>query len=213
VVTEQERAVFNEHMARWQAHLDRYRASGDPRLIFDPDALAGVKELPGYATGSASWGDAQHLCAWFHWLRYEALGDGRGGADREAAVLLFRDQYRVRPLDLPKPLRQQLDAEFQRLFESVMAQVTQETRRRRANRRRLQELLGPLEMICNFTAYGDSQYLDRVDARAQVAELARSDMAPSYKEEALKARTEKGRRPPPASPPWRPFDWGTYFGN
>jgi hypothetical protein len=209
---ESEHAVFNEHMSRWQAHLDRYQATGDPNLVLDQGALTEVRQLPGYATGSASWNDAQHVCAWFHWLRSEALDNGRGKADRRAAEQIFRDQYRTRPPDLPKPIRQQLDTEFQQLFADVMAQVFKETRRRHPKRRRLQELVGPLEMICNSTARGDPQYLDRLDARADVAELAGSEMAQSYKQDAMTARGEKSRQPPPANPPWRPFDWHIYFG-
>jgi hypothetical protein len=119
VANDQEHAVFQEKMARGQAHLDRYQSTGNQQLLFDPRALAEVRELPGYATGSATWGDAQHVVAWFHWLRYEALGDSRSPAERQAAEQLFRDQYRVRPPDLPAPVRQQLDSEFQRLFASV----------------------------------------------------------------------------------------------
>jgi hypothetical protein len=87
---ESEHAVFNEHMSRWQAHLDRYQATGDPNLVLDQGVLAEVRQLPGYATGSASWNDAQHVCAWFHWLRSEALDNGRGKADRRAAGLPSR---------------------------------------------------------------------------------------------------------------------------
>jgi hypothetical protein len=67
-------------------------------------------------------------------------------------------------------------------------------------------------MICNFTARGDAQYLDRLDARVHVAELADSEMAQSYMQNAIAASSEKGRQPPPANPPWRPFNWHTYFG-
>ena len=94
------------------------------------------------------------------------LGDGRGAADRQQAERLFRDQRRTRSADLPEPVRKRLDHEFQQLFASIMAQVAQETQRRRPNRRRLQELMGPLEMICNFTSLGGPQYFDRLNARA-----------------------------------------------
>lgn len=212
MTTGQERAVFDEQMSRCQAHLDRCQATGDPELILDPDALALARALPGWATGSATWGDAQHVCAWLLWLRYQVLGDGRGMADRQEAEQLFRDQYRTRPADLPEPVRKRLDYEFQQLFASVMAQVAEETRHRRPNRRRLQELMGPLEMICNLTSRGDPQYFERLDARAQVAELSRHDMADSYRQDARDARKEKGRQPLPANPSWQPFDWKTYFG-
>jgi hypothetical protein len=213
VATEQEQAVFNEHMAPLQAYLDRCQATQDRQLLLDPAVIANVRALRDWAPGSTSWHDADHLCGWFHWLRYEALGDGRGRADRQAAEQLFRDQYRRRPLDLPEALRQRLDAEFRRLFASVMAEVTAETSRRRPKRQRLQEPLASLEMICNFTAYGDPQYIDRLEARAHVAELCRSDMADFYAEEALKAAARNAHQPPPANPPWRPFDWAAYFAN
>jgi hypothetical protein len=211
VTTGQERAVFDEQMSRCQALLDRCQATGDPQLILAPDALAQARALAGWATGSATWGDARHVCAWLHWLRFEVLGDARGAADRQQAEQLFRDQYRTRPADLPEPVRKRLDNEVQQLFASVMAQVAQEARRRRPNRQRLQELMGPLQMICNLTSRGDRQYLDRLNARAQVAELARDPMADIYRQDARNARTEKARQPSAASPPWRPFDWETYF--
>jgi hypothetical protein len=207
----QERAVFDEHMSTWQAQLDRYQETKDLQLILDPRVITEVRQLPGWATGSATWGDAQHVCAWFHWLRYEALGDGPGDADRQAAEQLFRDQYRTRPADIPQPLRQQWDAQFQQHFAGIMAQVAEETRRRRPNRGALQQLLGALEAICNFTADGDPHYRDRLDARAYVAELARSDLADSYRRDAQQARAQKDHQPPPANPPWRPFNWTMYL--
>lgn len=212
MTTEEERAAFDDQMSRWQAYLDRYQATRDHELILSHEALAQVRELPGWATGSATWSDAQHVCAWFHWLRYQLLSDGRGTADRQAAEQLFRDQYRTRPADIPEPVRERLDGEFQRIFAAAMAQVAEETRHRRPNRRRLEELMGPLQMLCNMTTRGDPQYFDRLDARAKVAQLCRSNLANDYQEEALKAHTKKGCQPSPANPPWRPFDWKTYFG-
>lgn len=211
MTTGHERATFNEQMSSCQAYLDRCQTSKDPQLILDPDALTQIRGLPGWATGTATWGDAEHVCGWFHWMRYQVLGDRRGAADRQVAEQLFRKQYSTRPADLPEPVRQRLDDEFRNLFASVMARVTEETSRRRPKRQRLEELMGQLETICNFTNRGDPQYLDRLDARAEVAELSRSPLAGSYQQDARNARTEKGRQPLPADPPWRPFDWNMYL--
>jgi hypothetical protein len=212
MTTEQERATFSEQMSRCQAYLDRCQAGKDPQLILDPDALTQIRGLSGWTTGTATWADAEHVCAWFHWMRYQVLGDGRGTADRQEAEQLFRKQYAARPADLPAPVRQRLDNEFRNLFARVIAQVTEETSRRRPKRQRLDALMEPLEMICHFTNRADPQYFDRLDARAHVAELSRNQLADSYQQDARNARIEKGRQPLPASPPWRPFDWNMYLG-
>jgi hypothetical protein len=211
MATDQERAVFNDQMAPWQARLDRYQVTKDPQLILDPHVIAGVMELKYAAPGSTSWESAEHLCAWYHWLRYEVLGDGRGEADRQAAEQLFRSHYSLRPADLPESLRRRYDTEFRQLFASVMAQVDEQTRRRRPDRRKCQELLMELGKICNFTARSDPQYFDRLEARAHVAQLARDPDARSYQDDVRRARAETGHQPPPANPPWQPFDYTTYF--
>jgi hypothetical protein len=212
VVTDQERVVFNEKMATWQAHLDRYQATRDPKLILDPHVMAQVTELKYAAPGPTGWNDAEHLCAWYHGLRYEALGDGPGDGDRQAAEQLFRGRYPLRPADLPESLRRQYDTNFPRLFADVMAQVNEQIHRRRPDRHACQEHLKMLETICNLTARSDPQYFDRLEARAHVAQLARDPGARSYQDDVARARTEKGQQPPPADPPWRPFDHNMYFG-
>ena len=211
-MTDPERAVFDERMATCQAYLDRYQATHDLQLLLDPAVISKVRELRDWATGAAGWQDAEHLCGWFHWLRYQALGESRGAADREVAEQFFQNRYSLRPHDLPEPVRQRLEAEFRQRFDAVMTQVAEQTRRRRPNRKQLRELYSELSAICNFTARSNPQYFDRLDARANVAELARDETAEIDRQQAVDARTEKGQQPPPANPPWRPFDYRTYFG-
>lgn len=212
MANEQEQAVFNQQMTRWQEQLDRYSATGDQRLILDPRVITEVRALPGWATGSATWGDAQHLIGWFHWLRDEALGDRRGAADRQAAESCFRTTSRTRPSDIPKSLWQQYDKELQQVYDEAMGQIRQEGRRRRPRWQPLQGFVETLDIICNMTALGHPQYFERLDARAWLAEQSGHRLAQSYKQDAQRIRMEKGQQPPPANPPWRPFGWTTYFG-
>ena len=212
MATDEERAVFNEKMAQWQAYLDRYQATRDSQLILDPNALAEVGSLPDWATGSATWEDSQHVIGWFRWLRYEALGDRRGVADRQVAEKCFHTTSRTRPHDVPESLRQQYDKELQQLYDEVMGVLNQQARRRRPRWQPLQEFVETLCIICNLTSRGHPQYFERLDARAWLAEQCGDRFAQDYKRDALNARTEKGHQPLPANPPWRPFDWTTYFG-
>lgn len=212
MANEQERAVFNQHMARWQEQLDRYSATGDQRLILDPHVITEVRTLPDWATGSATWGDAQHIIGWFHWLRHEALGDRRGAADRQAAESCFRTTSRTRPSDIPKSLWQQYDNELQQVYDEAMGQIRREGQRRRPRWQPLQGYMETLEIVCSLTSRGHPQYFERLDARAQFAKLVHYHLSDSYRREAQEARTQKGGQPPPASPPWRPLDWPMYLG-
>jgi hypothetical protein len=212
MATDQERAVFDQKMAQWQDRLDRYEATKDPRLILETQVIAEVRTLPDYATGSATWNDAQHVVGWSHWLRYQALGDRRGAADRQAAEGCFRTTSRTRPSDIPQSLWQQYDMELQKIYDDAMGVIRQEGQRRRPRWRSLQGYVETLEIVCNLTSRGHPQYFERLDARAQLAQLVNYQLADSYRREGREARTQKGGQPPSANPPWRPFDWPMYLG-
>jgi hypothetical protein len=134
-------------MVQWRAHLDRYQATKNPQLILDPNVIAQVRELRDWALGSATLADAEHLRGWYHWLRYQSLGDRDGAADRQAAEGFFRSRYQLRSDDLPQLVRQRIDAEFQQRYADAVRQVDEQNRRRRPNRQQLHAAVQALTIV------------------------------------------------------------------
>ncbi|WP_410611112.1 CHAT domain-containing protein [Amycolatopsis sp. lyj-109] len=71
------------------ARLQEVMRANSYAPVLDPDAVAEAHLLARHMTAFDPDMSAWHALGWFHWLRYEALGEERGGTDRVTAVENF----------------------------------------------------------------------------------------------------------------------------